>query len=895
MKKKKLAKYQVAGQTIKNKNVYVPKNTYATSGEEVSALSEDLLDQSMSYNPNLENLQPTNKKSFWDKFSNSDVPQKTELHPYVKGFNALARITTGIASKVNDIKANKNERRQYLDSLIPTQWENMERYSLNTNPVFTKFGGKTAYQVGGNTILPKNYKERWNNFLQHAVNIQKINPKDPSLNSKSTTSKMIKAYNNENPNEVINEEWIPLIQEEFDIENNFNKDFAKRKGLDKGFKKEVSPYDGIIGPKTIGQKYALVETKKPIDNQLQTDSIKFLDVNKKQKMPENAFLASDGKYYHQDASGNVVPIKMQKGGLIKVKGTNKNVANIEGEKGEVVEDFSGDISQINPDGKTHEEGGEFIPNVHRVLENTSDLRTDKNSKFLKLDRNAVRDLTGIDIKSSMSHAKALVKADQIYEDKRNKITDKINLASKNKKVIDKYSENSIKLNMDQFQNIPTREMLFENLFNHQESVKNSLGISNPENSKYGGITKAQLGAYKGNKSGKKTPAGNSDAYVGDFNLALEDLKKKGFNYENITNPAEFQSALYEYQLKNDPDAIRKMWSEGMHQKGMSKAKQLGFIDEKGLFKPGVLDKEENLSKLKELYADGILGRRTMQLTKGSAVPKIWSDDDVINPEAPVTPEKQRLDTSINNNTDLTKQPESKFNEPLRWFDVASPLNAYLAAMERIPEKYNPAEFNQLRYKLQDPTAQLQQNQSDFNSAQKAIQDTGSNNVGSQMANIANLVSRKYLANTQVIGNTENQNAQIKNSEILYNTQVRDKQSVANQQAREIFEEKVLTGKAKQQEQKLTALDSLYKTFAENRALNRNGNLIMKFARAYDQYGDYNGYNTKFSVNPSLGLNPPQPNTQPAGGIQNLQQGKTYYNRKTGKVLRFDGVNLVEVK
>jgi hypothetical protein len=254
---------------------------------------------------------------------------------------------------------------------------------------------------------------------------------------------------------------------------------------------------------------------------------------------------------------------------------------------------------------------------------------------------------------------------------------------------------------------------------------------------------------------------------------------------------------------------------------------------------------------------------------------------------------------------LRNQPQSQFNESLRWYDVASPVNAYMSALERIPGKYNPVEFNQLRYKLQDPTAALQQNQADYNAGLQSIQSGNPSNSGAQMANVANLAASKYAANNQVLGQYENQNAQIKNNEITYNTQVRDKNSLSDQQARETFENKVLTSKALQQEQKLTALDALYKTIAENRALNRNGNLVMKFSRAFDQYGNYNGYQPVFGVNPALTL----PNTSAytfnagkagattalpaAGGIQGLQAGKNYYNRKTGKTLYFNGTSLIE--
>ena len=227
----------------------------------------------------------------------------------------------------------------------------------------------------------------------------------------------------------------------------------------------------------------------------------------------------------------------------------------------------------------------------------------------------------------------------------------------------------------------------------------------------------------------------------------------------------------------------------------------------------------------------------------------------------------------------------------------------MAAGRRLAERYNPVDIQQVGLKQLDPTAALRANQEDYNAAVSAVHMANPNDVGTQMANIANLTARKYSLNNQVLGNYDNQNAQIKNNETTYNAQARDRQSGADQAARESFSEKVFTSKAKQQEQKLTALDGLYKTIAENAALNRNGNLIMKMSRAFDQYGNYNGYAPTFQPNPQLGIstNPTTATTsppgkfQPAGGVQALKPGTSYYNRRSGKTLRYDGTSLVEVK
>ncbi len=611
---------------------------------------------------------------------------------------------------------------------------------------------------------------------------------------------------------------------------------------------------------------------------------------------------------------------MQAGGVGQVQGLDPSQAasaNVEAEKGEVYTDQQGNMNQVDPNGATHEQGGEMLPQVSRVLENTSNLRKDKVSKYLKLNPDAIKALTGLDTNSSMSHAEALVKGVENLEGQKMKIVKSMELSTKYRAGagLDMYGENSAKLNIEHFRAIPNQQQLFDRLFDHQEMTKTALGISNDgtqqarTGGKYG-LVKAQTGlsAYPGNTSGQTTPAGHSDAFPnppGTVDEYLKELTANGVKFQGIHSNADLQNALYSYAMKNNPDAIKNMWQEGIQNYGMDKAVKAGLVYDqddpktgvrKGQFKPGVLDDPTNLQKLGELYPDNILGRRILNLAKSNG-PKLWRDDELPKqPGAPNQPVNNPTGT-ITNNLNLKSNPKSTFDEPLRWYDTASATNAYMAANRRLAEQYNPVDVHQLNLKLLDPTAALASNQEDYNAAIQAVQQASPFDVGAQMANISNLASRKYALNNQVMGNYENQNAAIKNQEIEYNTRAKDIQSSADAKSREDYSTKVLESKAKQQEQKLTALDSLYKTVAENAALNRNGNLIMKMSRAFDQYGNYNGYAPSFQPNPSLGINTNKPTgpAQPAGGVQALTAGKSYYNRRTGKTLRFDGTNLVEVK
>lgn len=1006
MAKRKKPKYYAA-QVGGNFNWSIPEdkspsvvNQTATGATDIYGnqyFKQDNTGTPTTNNPDI--VGPTQKGSIWDFLGNTN---KTQLNPAIQSLNAGMQTVTGIAGIVNEVKNRKNEKEQMLRNITPDYYENMEGYGLNANPVFTKYGGKTSkYQVGGDNAE--------NDYLMNAQLVyykgllnDKLKAKDPKaftdyfgglrdLRTKGDQTVVDNYIQNTPYNQYLSPDEVKSTLGESDYAIYSAYLNAKKPKLAGGIEGDQDYGSLNYGRRfaslpfttsytktntTRGTNYARnygYDPKTGLGTWTETGDIKLRPEGFSANQP--TFTKTDEAEAMRIADQALKEnVQMKASGVMRKTGGSipktyglqqggQALANVEAERGEAFETVDGQIAQVALDADTHDQGGVMLPNVSRVLENTSNLRKDKASKALKLDAADVKHATGANVKGTMSHAEALTKANNFFEKKRDKITKKIELGARDRQELDKYGDLSTKLNVEQFAALPTKEQLFEQLFNNQEMVKAMNGISTGETtSKYGGglsreedygskskpyasvassdfagggrsypiptkadaedalrlahlhgrsdviskvyskypeLKKAQLGGYTGNKSGQKTPAGNSDAFPVrkdySFQDYLNDLTGKGFKYEGITNPADFQSALYDYNLQNNPEDIKRMWGEGMHNKGMAQAKKLGLVDDKGLFKPGVLDDPKNLEKLKNLYTDGILGVRTMNLAAKKTPPRIYWPDD--NPETPPQVE-QFLDPSITP-PNIVQQPRSRFNEPLRWYDVASPVNAYMAALEREPTQFNPMEFNQLRYKLQDPTAALQQNQADFNAATQATQALAPNNPGAAAANVANLAASKYAANNQIMGAYENQNAQIKNQEILYNTQVRDKNSQADQQAREVFENKVLQSRAIQQEQKLTALDSLYKTIAENRALNRNGNLIMKFSRAFDQYGEYNGYQPQFTVNPVYGINnapyETSPKTGAAGGIQQLGQGKSYYNRKTGKTLYFDGKKLVERK
>ena len=86
----------------------------------------------------------------------------------------------------------------------------------------------------------------------------------------------------------------------------------------------------------------------------------------------------------------------------------------------------------------------------------------------------------------------------------------------------------------------------------------------------------------------------------------------------------------------------------------------------------------------------------------------------------------------------------------------------------------------------------------------------------------------------------NQNAGITNREIEYNTQVRDRQSMADAKSRGDFYSDVLQARDNQRMQKLQAIQDLSRAKQLNARQNKSGNMIMKTFPHFNENLDYNG-------------------------------------------------------
>lgn len=381
------------------------------------------------------------------------------------------------------------------------------------------------------------------------------------------------------------------------------------------------------------------------------------------------------------------------------------------------------------------------------------------------------------------------------------------------------------------------------------------------------INQTGVQPYQGGRTvaGRTTPMGNSNAFgfIGGLD-AYKSAWSPVMDLSKYNTVQDAQQATYNYIVQNAPAEAQKIWqNQGLTQKGRDmmnpKSKSYDpafaqtaaqvFTPDGKLKNPNIPLTNEQLAALTPAYSDNMLGIRSLTPAQ--------METTMTDPGQQVTipQSRQPLDSSVTINPNFIQQPTNRFNESIYWDELAAPLAGLIE--QRDPELYNPVQFNQLRYKMLDPTAALNANQADYNAAVATLEnmDTG---TGAEVANLANLQANKYNANAQVMSQYDNQNTQIKNNEITYNTGVRDKQSVADAQTRGTYHRNVQQARENQRQQRLKSIEDISRVIQMKRRQNRSGNLILKLSPAFNQEGDYNGYQYAPILPTDLGISAQMP-------------------------------------
>lgn len=682
--------------------------------------------------------------------------------------NGLAVGTTVLANTINSQKDFHKEQAKYYSELYGHPVQN--NYTQNDNPIYTKYGGKMPY--GGGPLTSEGAKE----ILR-----------DGKVHGKPLTPQQKKYFG------FIAGGGKPKAQDGGDLTKDLSFKILKA-GAVRGNK---------LTPK---QKYFFQKVSQGL-----TEKEAQAAANKKYGAPK-------AKY------GTDIP---ETDGNSSAKD-----AWVEAEGGEMYQQPDGQVMKIADDAPSHEQGGVPLQNVDKVLEDTSTSRTDDTSKSLRITPTNFKAMFGFNANRTVSHSEALDLVDKYYQKKAAKYGGKINasLETLNKYPDNVYANNSLQLNTQAISSLPTRNHAFNYLFQHQENVKQMMGADNSAQAAIGWESGDDNNPYSGGVNSKQTKY--------NLPISIEQLNRKwqqaaGIDGTNMDNKT-FQSKIYDWALQNDPEQIRNIWKQW---KNTNQGKRLGIgknYDFNNL-------SDQQLSTLKSAYVDGSLGARTI-------IPKQNYDTVPIDrpqPGYPTPPDNLNGTPSINvdgsvpsqdtapsGNYKVNPSVPSKFNEPLKWYDLAGPLMS-LASASRIPAKYNPAKFNEVRLKLQNPEPALAAGQQQYNQATSLL-PTDSQSV------LPQIFAAKYAQDNQVLGQYENINSGIKNQEVMYNANVRDRQSQSDQQSRGVFEQQMLGSLEAERQQKLSAFDDLFTRIALNRKLNREGNLIQQLAPNYNQYGQFNG-------------------------------------------------------
>ena len=519
------------------------------------------------------------------------------------------------------------------------------------------------------------------------------------------------------------------------------------------------------------------------------------------------------------------------------------------EQGEIYQDVDGNISKISDYAPTHERGGVVVDDAYRVLEDTSDKRTDFVSRELKLTPEEIFNITGFKPKSSLTHSKAFEVSSEYWDKKykhlEKKVKDTLNYAVDTNST---YAKNALDFNNQQLNSIPSKEELFENLFQYQEKKKKEMDALNnsdmfatggprspykvkPEG--YGDLTKMNdyIKAYNQAQGTNFTSIAQVQKHRTETNkeLVLDAYKNQGFyptnKHANLlgTRNIDFSQIPDDKILEGDYD---KLWGNRQ-----------------------ILPTKKNFKNEQEWFQ--YLKMRPIVMSNGK--PYVYEGNNTyVTPEydpQPTETVQTVTETEDNQQKSIYPSQRSRFNEPLRWYDVAHPIENLIDS-DRIPVRYDAPEVTYSDPKYLNPLPTLQGATADYNSLLQKLPASG---VG--YGNAASVYSAKYNADNQVLGQYDNLNNQIYNKWAQYEDAMRNQQSAYDYTARQQFEQKNLGALEKQRQQRAISRGDLYNTLAQNRKLNREGDLVMSMFNFYDQYGNYTGNPYVFNslANQNIGL------------------------------------------
>lgn len=363
-------------------------------------------------------------------------------------------------------------------------------------------------------------------------------------------------------------------------------------------------------------------------------------------------------------------------------------------------------------------------------------------------------------------------------------------------------------------------------------------FNDPSMMRVGGqLPKAATGAvtpYEKAKtaSGNVTPTGKSNKYSSrkqDINEYLSEWEKYIPGISDMTD-GEAQSAIYDWSLENNPEAIKDMWKEfGLTTKGKKNKELLNLSKNKS----GVLDEEtlndpQVLKQLKDAYVDNYFGARQV-LPKAIAQEPVETSEPEAEKTTPKDVEETPKKTEIPNipQKPMMNAPAPPKQDPQWWLqDSVNTMGAFGNLMSL--NKYMPWEartdLEEPRPTFLDPTRELAAQSEQANiAAQAAGQFAGPQALNARLSQIqgqaarsaGDALSRINNANVNIANQFEANQAAIRNQESALNQQmanrVYDKNTIANQQ----FDNAKRQGRADLRNAYTNAVTNRWKTDALN--------------------------------------------------------------------------------
>jgi hypothetical protein len=308
-----------------------------------------------------------------------------------------------------------------------------------------------------------------------------------------------------------------------------------------------------------------------------------------------------------------------------------------------------------------------------------------------------------------------------------------------------------------------------------------------------GIT---INPYESAKTAKGniTPTGKSNKY----STRDQDIKDYLSQWENdipgISKMSEgkAQAAIYDWNLANNPDAIKAMWKEfGLTKEG-EKYPKLVKLTNNGVLKDEALDDPEALKELKKAYVDNYFGARQIAPKKAVVAEKKTEPKTTVTVTKCkcIDKEGKSYDPGKDENGNCneckeTERPELEDVEVDPETGVVVPewttpdlMNYYGAFKDKYSlNKYypwaSPVDMEEMPGVYLDPTRDLAAQSEQANIMTNALaQFTGPQQASSRLSNIqgqgarqaADTLSRYNNANVQLANQIGSQNAQIRNQE-----------------------------------------------------------------------------------------------------------------------------------